>query len=139
MGHRRPVHRRGRRQRFAPAVEELAILARRPGWIAEDPEIHLVPHLRGASVEGLRIVDIRSAEDGVLAVIAACDADASRGELRRLAWALLGTVAEPAASVRERRDDNAAVFELVTGIPDDAGPFASHGHTVRLILTPSAP
>ena len=43
---------------FAPAVEELAALARRPGWVAEDPEIHLVPHLRGVSVGGMRIVEI---------------------------------------------------------------------------------
>lgn len=122
---------------FAPAVEELAALARRPGWIAEDPEIHLVPHLRGASVDGMRIVEIRTGQDGVLAVDAECGPDASRGALRRLAWVLLGTVAEPAASVRERREGDAAVFEVITGIPDGAGPFASHGHTLRLTLTPA--
>jgi len=120
---------------FATAVDELAALARRPGWVAEDPELHLAPHLRAASVDGLRIVEIRTGQDGVLAVTAACEAGASRGELRRRAWALLGTVAEPAASVRERREDDAAVFEVVTGIPDDAGPFASHGHTLRLTVT----
>src|SRR5215472_15931252 len=123
---------------FAPAIEELAALARRPDWVAEEPEIHLVPHLRGASVEGLRIVEIHTGEDGVLSVTAACDPGAGHGELRRRAWALLGTVAEPAASVRERRDGDAAVFEVVTGIPDNTGPFASHGHTLRLTLTQAA-
>lgn len=122
---------------FAPAVEELAALARRPRWVAEDPEIHLVPHLRGADVDGLRITRIRTGEDGVLAVGAECEPDASRGELRRRAWVLLGTVAEPAASVRERRDGDTVVFEVVTGIPDGAWPFASHGHTLRLTLTPA--
>ena len=122
---------------FAPAVEELAALARRPGWVAEDPQIHLVPHLRGASVDGVRIMEIHTGEDGVLAVDAECDPSASRGELRRRAWVLLGTVAEPAASVRERRDGDAAVFEVITGIPDGAGPFASHGHTLRLSITPA--
>jgi len=121
---------------FAPAVEELAALARRPDWVAEDPEIHLAPHLRRASVDGLRIVEIRTGQDGVLAVTAVCDHGASRGDLRRLAWALLATIAEPAASVRERREDDGALFEVVTGIPDDAGPFASHGHTLRLALRP---
>jgi hypothetical protein len=77
-------------------------------------------------------------QHGVLAVTAECDRGTSRGELRRLAWALLGTIAEPAASVRERREDDAAVFEVVTGIPDNAGPFASHGHTLRLTITPAA-
>src|SRR5215467_7892411 len=101
---------------FAPAIDELAALARRPRWIAEDPELHLAPHLRRASVDGLRIGEIRTTQDGVLAVTAECDQGASRAELRRLAWALIGAVAEPAASVRERHDENAAVFEVVTGI-----------------------
>src|SRR5262245_64456156 len=74
---------------FAPAVEELAALARRQGWVAEDPEIHLGPHLRGASVDGVRIVEIRTGEDGVLAVDAECAPGASRGELRRRAWVWL--------------------------------------------------
>ena len=123
---------------FALAIEELAALARRPSWVAEDPQLHLGPHLRGASVEGLRIAEIRTAQDGVLAVTAEYDHGASRGELRRLAWSLLGTIAEPAASVREHHDDDAAVYEVVTGIPDNTGPFASHGHTLRLTLTPAA-
>jgi hypothetical protein len=123
---------------FARAIEELAALARRQRWVAEDPEIHLGPHLRGASVEGLRIAEIRTVQDGVLAVTAEYDQGASRGELRRLAWALLGTIAEPAASVREHHDEDAAVYEVVTGIPDNTGPFASHGHTLRLTLTPTA-
>ena len=96
-----------------------------------------MPHLCGASVDGVRITQIRTGEDGVLAVDAQCDPGASRGELRRQAWVLLGTVAEPAASVRERRDGDAAVFEVITGIPDGAGPFASHGHTLRLTLSPA--
>jgi hypothetical protein len=123
---------------FARDIEELAALARRPRWVAEDPQVHLEPHLRSASVEGLRIVEIRTGQDGVLAVTAEYDQGASRGELRRLAWALLGTIAEPAASVREHSEDDAAVYEVVTGIPDNSGPFASHGHTLRLALTPTA-
>jgi len=123
---------------FAPAVEELAALARRPRWIAEDPELHLAPHLRVASVDGLRVGEIRAVREGVLAVTAECDRGTSRGELRRLAWALLGTIAEPAASVRERHEGEAAIYEVVTGIPDNAGPFASHGHTIRLTLMPTA-
>jgi hypothetical protein len=123
---------------FALAIEELAALARRPRWVAEDPEIHLAPHLRSASVEGVRIAEIRAVQDGVLAVTAEYDQGASRGEVRRLAWALLGTIAEPAASVREHHDDDAAVYEVVTGIPDNSGPFASHGHTLRLTLRPTA-
>ena len=118
---------------FAVAVEELAGLARRPGWVAEEPEAHLVPHLRGAQVAGLRLSGWHTAEDGVLDAVAEYQAGESRGDLRRQAWALLGTIAEPAASVRERTDGDSVIFEVVTGIPD-GGHFAGHGHTMRLTL-----
>jgi hypothetical protein len=121
---------------FAAAVEELAGLARRPGWVAEEPEVHLVPHLRGAKVAGLRLSDWHTAEDGVLEAVAEFRAGEGRGALRRQAWALLGEIAEPAASVRERADGDSVIFEVVTGIPD-GGRFASHGHTVRLTLRPA--
>ena len=122
---------------FAAGVEDLAQLARRPGWVTEEPEMHLVPHLRNANIDGLQLVDCQTGEDGALAVTATYDLGASRSDIRRRAWALLGTIAEPAASVREHADRQAVVFEVVTGIPDDSGPFASHGHSLRLTLLPT--
>jgi hypothetical protein len=38
--------------------------------------------------------------------------------------------------VREHRDGEAVVFEVVTGIPD-GDPFASHGHSLRLTVLPA--
>ena len=122
---------------FAAAIEELAALARRPGWVAEQPEAHLVPHLLSAGVAGLRLLDCTIGDDGVLNVAAECGPDASRHDIRRLAWTLMGTVAEPAASVREHREGDGVVFDVVTGIPE-GGPFASHGHTIRLTVLPPA-
>jgi hypothetical protein len=121
---------------FARAVEELAELARRPGWVTEEPEVHLIPHLRDANVAGLQLVECQTGEDGVLAVSATYHPDASRRDIRQHAWALLGTIAEPAASVREHADGKAVVFEVVTGIPDGSGPFASHGHLLMLTVLP---
>ena len=121
---------------FGGAVEDLAGLARRPGWVAEEPEVHLVPHLRGAQVAGLRLTGWHTGEDGVLAVAAEYRSGESRRDLRRQAWALIGTIAEPAASVRERPEGDSVIFEVVTGIPD-GGRFASHGHTVRLTFRPA--
>jgi hypothetical protein len=123
---------------FASGVEELAELARRPGWVTEEPEAHLVPHLRDASIDGLQLVDCQTRDDGVLAVTATYYLGASRSDIRRRAWALLGTIAELAASVREHADGQAVVFEMVTGIPDGSGPFVSHGHSLRLTLLPAA-
>jgi hypothetical protein len=123
---------------LAAAIEELAVLARRPDWVAEEPEAHLVPHLRGANVAGLRLTGWRTGGDGVLEAVAEYRPGGSRGELRRRAWALIGTIAEPAASVRERPDGDTVIFEVVTGIPDGPGPFASHGHALRLTLRPAS-
>jgi hypothetical protein len=38
--------------------------------------------------------------------------------------------------VREHRDGDAVIFDVITGISDDPGPFATHGHTLRLTLVP---
>lgn len=124
---------------FAAAIEELAVLARRPGWVAEEPDVHLVPHLRSAEVPGLRLSGWHTRQDGVLEAVAECRPGASRRDLRRQAWALIGAIAEPAASVRERPDGDTVTFEVVTGIPEDGGRFATHGHTLRLTLRPAGP
>ena len=127
---------------FAPAIEELAALARRPGWVTEDPESHLVPHLQEADVPGLRVLGYQPDGDGVLHVTAEYHAGDGRGQIRRHAWALIATVAELATSVRERSDGHGdgdtIVFDVVTGIPENAGRFATHGHTIRLTLMPPA-
>lgn len=124
---------------LAPGVDELAALTRRPGWVAEDPDAHLGPQLRDAAVAGLRIVAVGPGPDGILLVTAECEPGTRPRQLRQRAWTLLGTVAEPAASVRERRDQDATVFDVVTGVPDNTGPFAGHGHTLRLTVRPAAP
>jgi hypothetical protein len=123
---------------FAAPVEQLAELSRRPGWVTEEPEVHLVPHLRSANVEGLRVVEYQAREDGALQVTAEYRASDGPRDIRRRAWALLGAIAESTASVCEYRDGDAVVFDVVTGIPDGTGPFASHGHSLRLILLPAA-
>jgi hypothetical protein len=122
---------------FAQGIDDLAELARRPGWVAEEPEMHLVPHLREANVAGLQLVECLTTQDGVLAVSATYVPDIGRQDLRQRAWALLGSIAELTASVREHADGEVVVFEMVTGIPDGSGRFASHGHSVTLTLTPA--
>jgi hypothetical protein len=105
--------------------------------VAEDPDLHLVPHLEADTASGLRVLACASHRDGVLEVLAEHQPGDSRGELRRRAWMLLASIAEPTALVRERDAAGAAaVFEMITGVPDGAGPFATHGHTVRLVLRP---
>jgi len=124
---------------FAAWIEELAELARRARWVAEDPGVHLVPHLRDASQpgnDGLRMLRASTDQDGVLTAAYEHAPGASRRDIRRLAWAVMGAFAETMSSVRERQDGQHVVFDVVTGEPEGTGRFASHGHTVRLILQP---
>ena len=121
---------------FAAAVDELAALIRRPGWVAEEPGIHLVPQLSGADVAGISVLDCRAGADGVLDVDAEHRPADSPRVIRRQAWALIGALAEQATCVRERRDGDTLVFEIVTGVPEGSSPFATHGHTVRLNIHP---
>jgi len=46
---------------------------------------------------------------------------------------LIGTIAETLSSVREHRDGDDVIFDVVTGEPD-GGRFASHGHALRLTV-----
>jgi len=118
---------------FASAADDLAQLARREGWVAEEPEIHLVPHLRAAEQAGLRLVETSVGDDGVLTALVEPTAQSGRREIRQRAWVLIGTVAETLSSVRGYRAGDDIVFDVVTGEPD-GGRFASHGHVLRLTI-----
>ena len=120
---------------FAAAADELVRLARLPGWVAEDPDVHMVPHLREPATEELRLLEATTGDHGVLNVAAEHVPGASRRDIRKQAWALIGTVAETLASVREHASDDQVVFDVVTGVPD-GGHFATHGHTLRLTVYP---
>src|SRR5215471_2525342 len=68
---------------FAPAIEELASLARRTGWVAEEPQAHLVPRLRGAHVDGLELAVCQAGQDGVLNIVAHHRPGAGRAATRQ--------------------------------------------------------
>jgi hypothetical protein len=120
---------------FAAAADELVKLTRLPGWVAEDPEVHMVPHLRNPATAELRLLEVSTGDRGLLNVTAEAMPGASRRDIRKQAWALIGTVAETLASVREHARGDQVVFDVVTGV-SEAGQFATHGHTLRLIVYP---
>lgn len=106
---------------------------RRPNWVAEEPETHLLPHLEHAC-ESLpfRILDARTSADGVYDVQLGWTGDGGGvGVIRAAMFALLGSVAEPSSYIRQRRTDGVLTFDVVTGIVDET-PFEPHGHTLRL-------
>ncbi len=115
-----------------PQVESLLAAMRRDGWVTEEPEVHLLPHLKKACGQTWRIVRDRLIDDGVYEVTLAIDDDLSGVALHRAAVGLLAAIAEQVFFVRQSEP---RVFDCVTGMLDGDPPvFKSHGHLVRLVV-----
>ena len=116
------------------------------GWVAEQPERHLLPHLEQACADGapLSLTGTGTNDDGTFCVDlrwrgAPGDVRAARAAV----YALVGSIAETASYIRQRRPseradidapdgDDVLVYEVATGmLAPDTG-FAPHGHTLRL-------
>ena len=106
-----------------------------PDWVAEDPDLHLSPHLR-AWLEHNDVFTLEGAHaDDAGAFILQLSWEGRAGDLgglRAAAFELLGTVAETATFVRQRRSEGRVVFEAATGIVGDDANFAPHGHVIVL-------
>jgi hypothetical protein len=118
---------------FLPGATELIAAMRRPNWVAEEPELHLLPHLRHACDSlPLEIVDARTMDDGSYDVRLRWTGDeAGVGAVRAAIFSLLGGIAEQASYIRQLRTQESLTFEVVTGIVDET-PFKPHGHTLRV-------
>jgi hypothetical protein len=118
-----------------PHIQELAQLAEIPDWVTEDPEEHLLPGLRrGAEATGLTITSYAADPEGRFTVHFKGGAELGKRQLRQAVWTILGSVAELSTHVRESRDDGGVTFDVMTGNPQGRGPFATHGHTLRLVV-----
>lgn len=132
--------------RLLPGLAELADAFAAAEWVAEEPEAHLLPHIRAFCEHDPR-VELSSAEtDEHGAFIVALTWKGRRGatgDARAAAFALIGTFAESATYVRQSRPgasagcagaDGPLRFEVGTGLLATDTPFASHGHVVHLDL-----
>ena len=125
---------------LAGRVDELRSHAERRRWIAEEPEVHLWPHIeRAIKAPGSRWTDAEYTIDAegrliVDLVHAPVGGDRARAGLQADVLALLGHVVEGATfvEIEERRADERLVVDVVTGMLDDQTPFKAHGHTLRL-------
>jgi hypothetical protein len=111
-------------------VDALRAAMAEADWVSEDPEHHLLPHIRRfCDASDVLRLDDWSIEDGVL-VLDLTTAATSWGARRVAVHQLIGTFAEPATLVRELKQDHD--FVVVTGVLEGDSVFAPHGHTVRL-------
>jgi hypothetical protein len=127
----------------AARIDALRGHAQRAGWIAEQPEIHLWPHLeRAISADGSAWVRAGHSVDAdgrfvVDLVHEEMSGDRVRAALLADVLALLGLVVESATfiEIAERHIDDELVVDVVTGVLDDQSPFKAHGHTIRFRVT----
>ena len=118
---------------FVGGAGELVQAMREAEWVAEEPDAHLLPHLE-TSVRELPFELARTsvADDGGFDVELVWRGErAGEGEVRRAVFALIGSVAETATYVRQRRVGGAVLFEVVTGLIGDDTHFQPHGHAIR--------
>jgi hypothetical protein len=114
---------------FAAPVERLVETLGRPGWIAEDPHAHLLPHLEATAAARGWTLPRWSDEDGVLVVDLDVGGDRAHKTRLEAAYALIGSIAEASTHVREVEP---SVYEVLTGMLPGDGAFATHGHVVRI-------
>ena len=118
---------------FADGASELIDAMRAEGWVAEDPEAHLLPHVESACKSLLFVlIDARVSDDGVYHLQLKWLGGEGIGAIREAIFALVGSIAETATYVRQR----GRTFEVVTGFVEGDSAFAPHGHTVRFEVEP---
>ena len=103
-----------------------------PDWVAEAPDLHLLPHVeRICEANGWRVTRADVVDD-VLEVEVVTGGE-SRGELRAAAFVLIGSFAEASTHVvATSRDGSSVDVTATTGTLEGDSAFAPHGHVVRL-------
>jgi hypothetical protein len=117
------------------ALNRLRAAMTLPDWVTEDPELHLLPHIRRiVEADGSPWVLTRSSVEDATLVVCLQWRGEGNARLRMDAIALAASFAEPTTFIRQEQRDADLVFEVVTGMLDGDGEFAAHGHLVRFVI-----
>ena len=125
---------------LAPGANELVAAFTQPAWVAEEPELHLRPHVEAWRQRDQRLVLTDAFIDDRNAYILDLEwrgASAGVGQARATVFSLIGSFAESATYVRQRRvasDGSGSKmklqFEVGTGELAPEARFDPHGHVV---------
>ncbi len=125
-------------------ASELVAAFGETGWVAEQPEIHLRPHVEAWCERDQRLALTDAYTDDRHAYVLDLEwrgAPASVGEARATVFSLIGSFAESATYVRQRRvaDDAGGSrqklqYEVGTGELAADARFVPHGHVVVINL-----
>ena len=120
---------------IASAVQRLLEALAAPGWVAEEPDVHLLPHLRRACDAPNSPWTLIGAELHDAVYVVRLEWSRPQPRLRQLradALALIGTVAEASTFVRQRMTEGEIEYHVTTGMLEGDSPFAAHGHLLLL-------
>jgi hypothetical protein len=124
---------------LASGASELVAAFGQPTWVAEQPELHLLPHIEAWCQLDQRLVLTGAYTDDAHAYVVELewrDEAAGVGAARAAVFSLIGSFAESATYVRQRRDgDGSLQFEVGTGELAPEARFEPHGHVVLINLT----
>ena len=127
---------------LAPGASELIAAFTDTAWVAEEPELHLRPHVDAWCEREGRLALSDAYSDERHAYVLELEwrgASAGVGEARATVFSLIGSFAESATYVRQRRvedDGNGSrqklQFEVGTGELAPDAQFEPHGHVVLI-------
>ena len=121
-------------RRLVPEAETLLGFMAEAEWVTEEPDAHLLPHVRRVAAE-LPLDELHAGidDDGVLVVSLRWTDPWDQSSAAAAAFALLGSFAEEMTYLRKDEEPGRVVLETVTGVVSE-GVFAPHGHTVRITI-----
>jgi hypothetical protein len=122
-------------QAFAPQVARLFQALREADWVAEQPDVHLLPHIRRAcEAPGSPWRLLRSdVQNAVLDVELRWERpNDDLATVRGDALALIGTFAEASTHIRQRWTGTTLEYDVATGMLNGDAEFEAHGHLVTL-------
>lgn len=123
-------------------ASDLVAAFREPAWVADQPELHLLPHIEAWCERDGRLALAGAYTDDADAYVLDLewgDASCGVGAVRAAVFSFIGSFAESATYVRQRRvavdGDGSAMklqFEVGTGELAPDARFEPHGHVVLI-------
>jgi hypothetical protein len=125
----------GHANAMTPQVQRLLDAMQQDGWVAEDPDVHLLPHISAAIERAPTLWRLVHTDDEINRYVVDLEwrrRGGNMGDLAVDAYALIGRFAETHVHITQRKGASTVEFDITTGMLGDEGPFAGHGHVVIL-------
>lgn len=119
---------------YAPGVQRLLDALQQPDWIAEDPDVHLLPHLQQACAEETSpwtLVSTVFSEGMYQVTLDWRRRNANYARLRADIFSIVGAIAEGVTYVHQQVTADSISYEVVTGLLDGDTQWRGHGHLVH--------